>query len=121
MVRCRSVVNGNDGILGGSEGAAATPSYQGYVTDQNTVLNIAAGIGVLANDSDIDTGSLTVTNLDTSGMSGNLVLNTVDGSFSYDPNGAFDHLDVGEQATETFTYTANDGTSDSNTVTATIR
>ena len=29
---------GNDGILGGSEGAAATPSYQGYVTDQNTVL-----------------------------------------------------------------------------------
>ena len=111
---------GNDGILGGSEGAAATPSYQGYVTDQNTVLNIAAGAGVLANDSDIDSGSLTVTNLDTTGMLGNLVLNIADGSFSYDPNGAFDYLDAGEQATETFSYTANDGSLDSNTVTATI-
>ena len=111
---------GNDGILGGSEGAAATPSYQGYVTDQNTVLNIAAGDGVLANDSDVDSGSLTVTNLDTTGMLGNLVLNTADGSFSYNPNGAFDYLAAGEQATETFSYTANDGSLDSNTVTATI-
>ncbi len=111
---------GNDGVLGGSEGAAATPSYQGYVTDQNTVLNIAAGAGVLANDYDVDSGGLTVTNLDTTGMLGNLVLNTADGSFSYDPNGAFDDLAVGEQATETFSYTANDGSLDSNTVTATI-
>ena len=83
-------------------------------------MNIAAGAGVLANDTDVDSGSLTVTNLDTTGMLGNLVLNTADGSFSYDPNGAFDYLDVGEQATETFTYTANDGSLDSNTVTATI-
>ena len=111
---------GNDGVLGGSEGAAAIPTYQGYVTDQNTVLNIAAGAGVLANDTDVDSGSLTVTNLDTTGMLGILVLNTADGSFSYDPNGAFDYLDVGEQATETFTYTANDGSLDSNIVTATI-
>ena len=111
---------GNDGVLGGSEGAAAMPSYQGYVTDQDAVLNIAAGAGVLANDSDVDSGGLTVTNLNTTGMLGNLVLNTADGSFSYDPNGAFDDLAAGEQATETFSYTANDGSLDSNTVTATI-
>ena len=111
---------GNDGVLGGSEGAAAVPSYQGYVTDQDTVLNIAAGTGVLANDFDADLDGLTVTNLDTTGMLGNLVLNVADGSFSYDPNGAFDYLDVGEQATETFTYTANDGSVDSNTVIVTI-
>ncbi len=111
---------GNDGVLGGSEGAAATPSYQGYITDQNTVLNIAAIAGVLVNDSDIDLDTLSVTNLDTTGMLGMLTLNTTDGSFDYDPNGAFDYLDVGEQATETFTYTANDGSVDSNTVTATI-
>jgi VCBS repeat-containing protein len=111
---------GNDGILGGGEGAAATPSYQGYITDQNTVLNIAAGTGVLANDLDDDGDGLTVTNLDTTGMLGILVLNTADGSFSYDPNGAFDYLDAGEQASETFNYTANDGSLDSNAVTATI-
>ena len=111
---------GNDGVLGGAEGASATPDYQGYFTDQNTVLNIAAGAGVLANDSDVDGDSLAVTNLDTTGMSGNLSLNTADGSFSYDPNGAFDYLDAGEQATETFTYTANDGSMDSNVVTVTI-
>ncbi|MGB5743956.1 MAG: LamG-like jellyroll fold domain-containing protein, partial [Sedimenticolaceae bacterium] len=108
---------GNDGVLGGGEGIPATPTYQGYFTDQNSVLNVAAGSGVLANDFDGDLDPLTVTNLDTTGMLGSLVLNTVDGSFSYDPAGAFDYLDVGEQATETFTYTANDGSQDSNVVT----
>ena len=58
---------GNDGVLGGSEGAAAVPGYQGYVTDQNTLLNIAVGNGVLANDLDDDGDGLTVTNLDITG------------------------------------------------------
>lgn len=35
---------------------------------------------------------------------GTLIVNA-DGSFSYDPNGAFDHLLPGETATETFEYT----------------
>ncbi|KZL18279.1 hypothetical protein PsWM33_04985 [Pseudovibrio sp. WM33] len=45
-----------------------------------------------------------------------------DGTFSYDPNGAFEHLAVGETATDTFTYTVTDssGTSSTNTVTVTI-
>ena len=112
--------NGNDGTLGGVEGAASTPTYDGYLTDEDTLLVIPAVDGVLANDFDADGDTLTVTNLDTTGMLGTLVLNPADGSFSYDPRGAFDSLAVGEIAYETFTYTANDGTVDSNAVTVTL-
>ena len=48
-----------------------------------------------------------------------LVLDLVDGSFTYDPRGVFDSLEVGEHVIETFTYTANDGFGNSNTTTAT--
>ena len=75
---------------------------------------------MLANDFDADGDALTVTNLDTTGMLGTLVLNPVDGSFTYDPRGVFDSLEAGEHVTETFTYTANDGFGNSNTITATL-
>ncbi len=112
--------NGNNGTLGGVEGAASTPTYDGYFTDEDTLLVIPAVDGVLANDFDAEGDTLTVTNLDTTGMLGTLVLNTADGSFSYDPRGAFDSLAVGEIAYETFTYSANDGALDSNIVSVTI-
>ena len=50
--------------------------------------------------------------------SGALLTVNADGTFSYEPNGAFDDLEEGETATETFTYTVNDG--DEATVTLTI-
>ncbi len=112
--------NGNNGTLGGAEGTSATPTYQGYYTDEDTLLTIPAGSGVLANDFDDDGDALSVTNLDTTGMIGTLVLNLADGSFTYDPSGAFESLRAGEHVIETFTYTANDGSDDSNTVTVTI-
>ena len=50
--------------------------------------------------------------------SGALLTVNADGTFSYDPNGAFDDLAEGETATETFSYTVNDD--DEATVTITI-
>jgi len=73
-----------------------------YTTTQDTPLNVAAP-GVLGND--IDWEPLTAA-LDTGPASGVLSLNA-DGSFSYTPTASF-------SGTVSFTYRANDGTSDSN-------
>src|SRR5262249_45847692 len=43
-----------------------------------------------------------------------------DGTFTYDPNGAFDSLGAGQTATDTFTYTVDDGHGGMSTATATI-
>jgi len=83
---------------------------ESYDMNQDTTLNVAAP-GVLANDSDIDGDTLhpvLVTNV----AHGTLTLNA-DGSFSYTPAAHFTGVD-------TFTYRANDGTANSNTVTVTI-
>jgi VCBS repeat-containing protein len=72
-------------------------------TDEDTV-------GATAADCmDVEGSPLTYTaSPATTGVSG------VDGSdLTYDPNGQFEHLDDGENGTDAFTYTANDGSVDS--------
>lgn len=67
-------------------------------------------VDVLGNDMDIDDGdSLSVASFDASGILGVLALNS-DGTFSYDPNGAFEALALGEVAYDIFTYRAADTT-----------
>ncbi len=81
---------------------------------------MVAAPGVLANDTDPDTGDvLTVSGVDTSGTLGEVPWNA-DGSFTYDPNGQFEDLAVGETATDTFTYTVSDGHGGSDTASVTI-
>ena len=81
-----------------------------YSTNEDAALVVAAP-GVLANDSDVDSGTLTAVLV--SGPShGTLTLNA-NGSFSYTPALNFN-------GTDTFTYKANDGTLESNTATVTI-
>ncbi len=41
--------------------------------------------------------------------SGALVTLNADGTYSYNPNGAFDALNTGESATDSFSYTVSDG------------
>jgi VCBS repeat-containing protein len=81
-----------------------------YATNEDTLLNVAA-LGVLTNDSDPDGDSLTAV-LVSDVSNGSLTLNA-DGSFDYDPTPNFNGND-------SFTYVANDGTTDSNTATVTI-
>jgi VCBS repeat-containing protein len=78
-----------------------------YLTAKNTTLNQAAP-GVLANDTDADSDPLTA-HLDTNVAHGTLNL-AAGGSFTYTP-------DNGYTGQDSFTYHANDGTADSNTVT----
>jgi VCBS repeat-containing protein len=78
-----------------------------YSTDEDTALSVLAA-GVLANDNDIDTPASNLTAILVTGPThaASFALNS-DGSFSYTPVANFN-------GTDTFTYKANDGTSDSN-------
>ncbi|MDA5556024.1 Ig-like domain-containing protein [Shimia sp. MMG029] len=52
--------------------------------------------------------------------SGTLLTLNADGTFSYDPNGQFESLAVGESDTDSFTYTIDDGNGGTDTATATV-
>jgi len=81
-----------------------------YTTDEDIPLVVSAP-GVLGNDTDFESDPLTAV-VDTAPANGTLVLNA-DGSFTYTPNPDFN-------GTDTFTYHANDGLSDSNAATVSI-
>ena len=98
-------------------------------TNEDTVLSVPAD-GVLTNDTDVDTtDTKTVTKVNGSEAnvgtqfalaSGALLKLNEDGSYDYDPNDQFEHLQVGETATDDFTYTVTDGEGESATATVTI-
>ena len=83
-------------------------------TDSDTPVNGQ----VLPNDSDPDADdvlSVVAVNGSNSGVGGTIMLPSgalltlnSDGTYAYDPNGAFDHLAPGETTVDTFTYTVND-------------
>ncbi|MCH8048210.1 MAG: tandem-95 repeat protein, partial [Planctomycetes bacterium] len=83
----------------------------GYVVDEDGQLVVIAADGVLANDSDVDSDTLTAS-LVSSVSHGTLVLGA-NGSFTYMPEADFFGQD-------TFTYRANDGEDISNLATVTI-
>lgn len=77
-----------------------------YSTDENVALTVAAS-GVLSNDSDPEGNSLSAV-LVTGPTHGSLTLNA-NGSFTYTPDAGFTGVD-------SFSYRANDGTQNGNTV-----
>jgi VCBS repeat-containing protein len=84
------------------------PDNGTYSTNQDTPLNVVTpgvlGNGVLANDTDVDSASLTAVRdvLDVGPSHGTLALNA-NGSFTYTPNAGF-------AGTDSFTYKAKDVT-----------
>ena len=91
-----------------------------FTTDEEHPVTIAAP-GLLLNDSDPDPYDLLlVTVLDTSGTVGTITRWGPRGAFTYDPNGQFDYLQVGDSATDSFTYTVSDACGDNATATVTI-
>ncbi|MEQ9407983.1 MAG: DUF4347 domain-containing protein, partial [Fuerstiella sp.] len=119
---------GNDGVLGGGV-VSQEPTRVQYSTDEDTSNSWLVAAGVLSNDIDPEGDTLTVTQLNGSGVaignptaigSGALVTLNADGSFSYNPSGAFDYLTPGQTAVDTFTYTVDDGNSGTDTATASI-
>ncbi len=96
--------------------SAATDADLAFGEDEGA-RNITADL--LGNDSDPDASdTLSVTAVDTTGTTGLVTL--IGGVVSYDPNGAFNALAVGETATDSFTYTISDGNGGTDTATATI-
>jgi ELWxxDGT repeat protein/VCBS repeat-containing protein len=82
-----------------------------FLIPSNTTLSISPVSGVLNNDTDAESNPLTASLLNTTGH-GTLTLNP-NGSFTYVPNAGF-------TGTDSFTYRANDGISNSNTATVSI-
>ena len=93
--------------------ANSAPVSEGetYGTAEDTALSISAAAGVLANDADAEGDALTAT----------LVTDVAHGTLSLNPDGSFSYVsDENFTGTDSFTYRANDGNSDGNTVTVTI-
>jgi VCBS repeat-containing protein len=89
---------------------APTAADDAYSTDEDVALTVP-GPGVLANDGDVDTDSLSAV-LVTGPSNGELTLNE-DGDFTYTPDADYD-------GTDSFTYHASDGALGSNIATVTI-
>jgi VCBS repeat-containing protein len=82
-----------------------------YSVARGGTLSVPAATGVLANDSDVDSATLTA-QIQTTPVHGVLTLNA-DGSFTYVHDGSLEPSD-------SFTYRAHDGNSSSNLATVTI-
>jgi VCBS repeat-containing protein len=90
---------------------APTGAADDYATDEDTTLSVDAAAGVLANDTDLEGDAMSAV-LVTGPANGTLTLNA-DGSFEYVPNANF-------SGSDTFTYKASDGTTESAEQTVTI-
>ncbi|MFC6658922.1 Ig-like domain-containing protein [Roseibium salinum] len=109
-----------EGLPGGN--TAPEAADDSFATDEGTPVSR----NLLANDGDADGDALTVTSVagQTGGTvtlaTGAIVIFAEDGSFTYDPNGAFDYLFDGESATDSFVYEISDGNGGADTATAVI-
>jgi parallel beta-helix repeat protein/VCBS repeat-containing protein len=98
--------------------APCTAYNDTYITDEDSLLIVAAP-GVLANDTDPDPGdNLTVIEVNGNPVSvgaqitlpsGANLTQQANGSFEYDPTGAFDYLAVGSVFNDNYTYMITDG------------
>ena len=91
---------------------APTAVDDSYSTDEDAPLNVNAAGGVLTNDTDVEDDTLTAVLASGPAHAASFVLNA-NGSFDYTPAPNF-------HGTDTFTYTASDGTALSNVATVTI-
>jgi VCBS repeat-containing protein len=91
--------------------------------------NVITGDTGAGTDSDIDGGTLTVAEVNgdagpvgspVAGSAGGLFTVNPDGTVSFDPNGDFESLAVGDTATTTVTYTISDGEGGLSTATITV-
>ena len=108
---------------------APTAQDDAAATDEDTVVQVTAGLGLLANDTDFDGGTLSIVAVNGNAFvfgtpialaSGARVTVNADGSYAFDPNGAFEALNEGQADTDSFTYTIDDGQGGQASATVTI-
>lgn len=95
----------------GNTNDVPTANADSYDTDEDSVLEVIAGVGVLFNDLDSDNDALTATLVDL--PTNGIVELDASGSLTYTPAANFNGVD-------TFTYTVSDGTDTSEAATVTI-
>jgi VCBS repeat-containing protein len=94
-----------------ADGGAPVAVADSYTVDEDTPLIVTATTGVLANDTDPESDALTSI----------LGTTTVHGTLTFNTNGGFTYLPAANFfGTDTFTYRASDGQSQSNIATVTI-
>ena len=112
------------GTVNGNTATSNTSNFEGEIAVFQLYESALNATQIQNNFESIDQAAgpagLTSGGLNTTGTAGLVALNA-DGSFDYDPNGQFVSLGHGVTATDTFSYTANDGTTtDAATVTITV-
>jgi VCBS repeat-containing protein len=114
---------------GGTDTATVTVTITGSNDGPTAMADVATAsedgpaidINLTGNDTDPDASDdLEIESIDTTGTLGSVTINPDDDSVSYDANGAFESLGVGETATDTFTYTVTDGNGGMSTETVTV-
>ena len=87
----------------------------------STTENQAVLVDVLANDTDVDTGAV-LTLVSASAPTGQGSASIANGQVRFNPGSDFDHLEAGEQATVTLSYTMRDehGAQSSSTIDVTV-
>ncbi|MGD1858679.1 MAG: cadherin-like domain-containing protein [Leptolyngbyaceae cyanobacterium] len=94
----------------------ANDSGAGFVTNEISSFTTA---NVLSNDIDPEGGVLSLTSVNTANTKGS-VINNGNGTFTYNPNGAFAALAEGQVGTDSFSYTVQDDEGVPATATVTI-
>ena len=109
----------DDGVLTisvtGANDAPVAVEVHGGASEDGPAVNVSAAF------TDVDAADTHTFAIDTTGTLG-LVIDNDDGTFTYNPNGQFESLAVGETATDSFDYAVADehGISSNATVTITI-
>jgi len=114
------------GLTAGYTDEAPTAEVDEVTVDENSPRSVAAP-GVLENDTDPEGDELRVFGVEGGAgsdvgaeialPSGARVTLNEDGAYTYDPNGQFEALAVGDSTSDSFAYTATDGIGPSNQVT----
>ena len=119
------ISDGNGGVSTATVTVTVTPVNDAPVavndtrtTSEGTPISVTAASGVLANDSDVDGDTLTVSAINgvttnvgqpVAGSAGGLFTVNADGSYAFQPNGNFEDLGVGETRQTVVSYTVSDG------------
>ena len=113
-----TVSDGNGGTATGTVSLTVTPvndapvaAADSYTTAEDAPLTVGSAAGLLANDADVDGPTLAAV----------LVTGPAHGLLTLNPNGTFTYTPAANyNGPDSFTYKANDGSADSNTVAVTL-
>lgn len=112
---------------GGTDTGTVTITIDGVndapvaVSDTLTVNeDTADSLVVTVNDTDVDGDDVEVVSVDDTATVGAVLIDADADSITYDPDGQFESLGVGETATDSFTYTISDGNGGMDTATVSV-